>query len=522
MNPPSDTCSGIHKLPPELLLRIFQAGEASERAAHPKDQSYLGLQDIATQVCGRWRNLAIGCPTLWTYIHVTRPSARALARLYLARAGPGTLLDLDIKIQRGWCEGQDIGYDDWDSQRVVVQEFLEFLSSHGATVNRWKTLDLCSPEPGVLLGFIGTLSTETAPALRFLSCRLCHHGRSDKGRYLSRQPQHPKNAYQLSPFIVPKFKFDRLSWCCVFDRSSPVFSGLTELRFTSWPSRCSPSQLQALLLLNPQLELLSLGTSDLYKWEILREIEFFIDVESVRMVQLHTLSVETIKDLFWVIGVLKLIDAPVLKKLSIAAFVCTEKQEAEVQYLCRLPCGPRAMDEEGDSTLGKPRYPYLNELDIHNFFHREHVIDMLTSWPSITKLHASRAQAALLEDSSLLPQLSYLKIHFKAPPQLCRILSWRKAAGLPIQEVDLPFKWRDEVVDELPSGITVREHDPIDFEVESNDSMTEAEFSVEDESGRESSTEDESGSDSWVTGESDSDSGESELEGDEWVWSVYE
>ncbi|CAE6523756.1 unnamed protein product [Rhizoctonia solani] len=509
-----DMCHrGIHKLPPELLLRIFQIGEESERATLPKEQGSTRIQDLATQICSHWRNVAISCPTLWNYIHIIHPGPHYLIARYLARAGPGVLLDLDIKLQCGWCEGLDVGHDDWESQSKTVAELLGFLASHGASTNRWRSLMICSPEPGRLLEFTGILSAETAPALRFLSCRLCHHGRSNGGRYIRDPQKHNNNALELSPFIVPGFRFDRLSWCCIFNPNSPIFSGMTELKFTSWPSRCSPAQLQELLLLNPQLELLSLGTSDLYLWEPPAVLRSFTDCQSIRMPQLHTLTIGTINDLYWVVGVLNLIDAPVLRKLSISSFVCTEKYEGAVKYLCRLPC----KDEEGDPTLGKPRYPILNELDIHNFFHREHVIDMFTSWPSIARLYANRAHVELLEDPSMLPHLTHLKIHFKPHPELGCILRCREAAGCPVKEVDLPANgWQDRVQDELPGEVVIKRHDVIDFEIESDDSEAEAEFSEEGESGMDSDAE------PWINDEHGSDSEESGWEESEWLWSVHE
>ncbi|KAH7325472.1 hypothetical protein B0J17DRAFT_226146 [Rhizoctonia solani] len=418
--------SRVHKLPSELLLRIFLIGEEIDRAARPRELWYLGMQDIVTQVCSHWRDIAVNCPMLWTHIHITRPGPRHLASVYLARAGAVTLLDINIEMRARYYNGLEIGDDDWKHQRAAVPEILYFLDSCGAPVSRWKSLSVSALEPDVLLKFIGTLCAEAAPALRFLSCRLSRLVSVSSEDRIIRDPQYSSDFYQLSPFVVPSLRcveLDRLPWSYVFDRPPPVFAGLTELRLTSGATLSSPAQLQELLSFNPQLEVLSLSTSDT-SYEVLNNLEPVS--QRIRMQQLNTLSVNTIMNLSWALSVLQLIEAPVLKRLSLSSFVSTKAEDVQIPDLCRFIC----THPSGDSALNEFQSPSIHELDIHNFLlRREQVVDIFTCWPSITRLYANRAQLETLWDPLLLPNLSYLKVHFKPHPQLGRILSPGRLQG---------------------------------------------------------------------------------------------
>ncbi|KAH7325421.1 hypothetical protein B0J17DRAFT_772303 [Rhizoctonia solani] len=395
--------NGIHKLPSELLLRIFQTGAEIDRATRQKDSCHLGVQDTVTQVCSYWREIAINCPMLWTHIHITRPGPYHLASLYLTRAGASTLLGITIEMRRRWCEDffQHIRHSYWKYYRDSAAELIVFLASQGAIASRWKSLLVCAPRIDALLTFTGLLSAEATPALRFLSRKLSHNNLFLVKRCIEDLENYNSNALQLSPFAVPRIGFDYLSWNRVFDQPSPVFSRITELKFTSRPSWCSPSQLRDLLLLNPQIEFLS-----------------FVDCPSILMTRLNTLKLSTFQYLFWILAILRMVDAPALRKLSVTSFVCTEGQEGDEG----IDMGRLFYEGQGTPTLGKHHYPILEELDIHNFFYREHVIDMFNCWPSITRLYANRAQVELLKDPSMLPRLEYLRSHFKPHYKLGYIL----------------------------------------------------------------------------------------------------
>ncbi|KAH7325435.1 hypothetical protein B0J17DRAFT_722899 [Rhizoctonia solani] len=328
---------GVHKLPSELLLRIFQTGAEIDRATLTKDSCHIGMQDTIT-VCRYWREIAINCPMLWTHIHITRPGPYHLASLYLTRAGASTLLDITIEMGRRWCGdlSQFAGYASWSRHFEPAGELINFLGSQGAAVSRWKSLSVRAPDIAVLLTFLGLLSAEASPALRFLSCKLSHDKHLIARRYITNLEAHDNGALQLSPFVVSRIEFDYLSWTRVFDLPSPVFSGITELKFTSCPSWCSSSQIQELLLLNPQLEVLSVGTSKPYKWD-----------------RIHSIGFNQ-----FILAISRMVDAPALRKISITSFVCTEGQEGDEG----IDMGRLFYEGQGTQTLGKHHYPALENL----------------------------------------------------------------------------------------------------------------------------------------------------------------
>ncbi|CAE6446547.1 unnamed protein product [Rhizoctonia solani] len=502
---------GIHKLPPELLSVIFLMAEEMDRATRARESWYLAVQDVATQVCSRWRNVAVNSPVLWTHIHITRNSSHNLALLYLARAGDSVLLDIVVEIRpRYYCDFDLVEGEDWEMQRYLVAELCAFLSLNKAPVNRWKSLSVSAIIPDVLLEFIETICVKTAPNLRFLSCRwLCDYfDRADEQRIRDEVPL-PGKVHRLSPLVVPVLRsveFDHLLWDYIFDRPLSTLSGLTELRLTFSLDLCLPSQLANLLASNPQLELLMLAASIVSQLHAITD-DLILVRERAHMAKLHTLSINTISDLSWALVVLQIVDAPALKKLSISSFISSRNKDVRITELCKASNRSSLSDNPTTS-----QYPLVDELDIHNcLLHRQQIVDMFVCWPSITRLYANRGQVDLLkEEPSLLPCLSYLKIDFKPHPQLGAILNSREAAGFPVKVVDLPRnRWQDEVEDEIPNTVTIREHDADEIEVDNDDSMTEA--------------------GSWVTEDSDSDwsnpdSTEDESiepRGEEWIWGVH-
>ncbi|KAJ3841988.1 hypothetical protein F5878DRAFT_431285 [Lentinula raphanica] len=84
----------VSKLPPELLSHIFLLCQ--------KDKPAFRL--IATRVCSRWRDLAVGTRMLWTdirislahYLHVQ--SGLDKMETYLSRSGPSSLFDVRLDI----------------------------------------------------------------------------------------------------------------------------------------------------------------------------------------------------------------------------------------------------------------------------------------------------------------------------------------------------------------------------------------------------------------------------------------
>lgn len=116
----SPTLSPIQSLPPEVLASVFQivvgvrpcgikAGDSSGTNA-----SLTKYPDLLSQVCSRWRRVAIGLPKLWSHIDIVRyhplsPGSIDRAKICIYRAGK-LPLDLHIRVpaSQNFCIGNPL------------------------------------------------------------------------------------------------------------------------------------------------------------------------------------------------------------------------------------------------------------------------------------------------------------------------------------------------------------------------------------------------------------------------------
>ncbi|CAE6390380.1 unnamed protein product [Rhizoctonia solani] len=410
----------VNKLPTELLSRIFVIGEISERSIRPRTRFYIGFQEIITSVCYRWREVAIGCSALWTYIHITRPRLYRLASLYLQRAGPRNLLDIDLELRTRFWTVLGIDSDDWETQLDKVPRLLRFLTDRGATVDRWRSLNVCAKQPEVLYAIIGFVNARPARSLEYFSCRWKYWRQDpeddEEGRSLG-YPHLFGDSYSFSPSMMPKLRsmrLDALPWGYVFRRSpdSPLLSNLTNLTLSSAYSPCEPRDLHNLLASNLELEHLSLSISR-YAANAFEGSDPELDIFRVRLVKLRSLSLSTDEYTRWATSILPMIEAPELRRFSISgdfASLISGLNLARYIMYGKLPLQYDSLDDDISTTGSTAAYPLLDELDISMLvIANELLVDIIVSLPTITKLHMNRWHINPLKSRpEILPNLTHL------------------------------------------------------------------------------------------------------------------
>ncbi|KAH7334456.1 hypothetical protein B0J17DRAFT_631235 [Rhizoctonia solani] len=439
----------INKLPTELLCNIFTIGEEAARSSRPRKSYYIGFQEVVTQVCHQWREVAIRCPTLWTYIHITRPSTYRLVSLYLDRAGPIHHLDIDLEMRKRFWKLVAIEARDWEAQLEKIPYLLKFLVSRGATVDRWRSLTVCAKQPEVLYAIIGFINAQPARALRFLSCRWKVRGyNSDIEELRSLDYPHLfSESYSFSAATMPKLRhveFEAIPWGYVFNRASPIFTGLTTLALTSSYAPCSLNNLYKLLISNPNLEDLSLSVSKRAAHEFENEIEPDPEAFHVCLPQLRSLSFATSSFTMWVLRAIERIQAPALERLSISGCFKSSRESERLANHFRMGLRLEASAEAPSSVAdlrAKSIHPALDELDISKLamaHARGPLVDILSSLATITKLSVSGDHIRQMRKvPHVLPNLSHVYCSRVSYRQVGDMLRRRVNAGLPIGVVYL-------------------------------------------------------------------------------------
>jgi hypothetical protein len=357
---------------------------------------------------------------------MTRPPPNQHAALYLSRSGYTALLDIDISMLSRYWKEVKIGTNDWANQATYIPKLLEFLAFHGASTSRLKSLSIQSHQPEPLFKFIDILNAESAPALQCLSLEWRpYENLMDSIENARTRDIHnlPSDLRSLSGLSLPNLhcvKLLSIPWGFVLDRPSPLLTGLTSLELTSATYLTTYSKLHELLSANPQLESLVINS------RAGNSLTTDIASHTVQLSSLRNLSIQGGCYIEWVQDVLKMIEAPSLAKFTLSSLASFDER---IVNLLRF--------------ISKPLYPALHELDISDIGDgSSEVADMCSSFPSITRLSISYAQAKILcRVPWVLPQLNFISFKYvdrvKSHLDLGDILRRRADAGFPIQVVEL-------------------------------------------------------------------------------------
>lgn len=336
---------------------------------------------------------------------------------------------------------------------------IAMLSANGANVNRWRSLSVCVKRPNLLLKFVQFLEKQSAPALRFLSFKwkIGPHApgeqrEKDIARYfgfLLREDSYSRLSKRSAPNLRC-IELTHIPWGFFSAPSLLPYTGLTSLSLTAAYAIHDTSKLCNLLSANPLLESLSLNTGFAHVADV-------PPTERISLPTLRSFSISTWEVASWVLGMLKMIDAPMLHSLSISTFV-RSNNGGNGPIANYLATGSSPDDAVTSPSTPVQLYPSLRQLDIALFdCTQSEIASIFASFPSITHLSVLGHQAELLDAPQLLlPELVCLKFLHIVCSDLGGILRRRAKVGHPIKTVVLQSNWRMKLGTEIPSSVHVK------------------------------------------------------------------
>ncbi|KDQ16773.1 hypothetical protein BOTBODRAFT_172878 [Botryobasidium botryosum FD-172 SS1] len=185
-----DQIHPIHRLPNEILSSIFCLAQRADYAHHVRDLLNL------SSVCHHWREIALGCPRLWTRF---RPLQRSLFDLFLERSKEAPL---DIEFENHGHRSE-----------ATFQEYLTLVYPH---VHRWRTFQL---RHSVNAEILSSILLGPFPLLEILTLD-CKLRRWD---WAVSAPAGPSHAPQLG---VLRLRDTYIPF------THPIYSNLTDLSLT--------------------------------------------------------------------------------------------------------------------------------------------------------------------------------------------------------------------------------------------------------------------------------------------------
>ncbi|KAF8871996.1 hypothetical protein BD779DRAFT_427147 [Infundibulicybe gibba] len=215
----------VGKLPAEIILRIVQI--SSEDLDEDPSETAL----LASHVCSYWRNLVVGCPSLWTEVFISNMASGILnvefASMFLARSGK-LPLKITIRAAPGFLGGRWLN---------VTSAVAELIAPH---IHRVRKFHLTYPEGSRIDDVMGMLPRSPAPMLKLLCLRgiPSYHRRDGVG----------------TPLILPCLQPPARTREGINVReSAELFPGLRSLSFVGASPRWStfaPRNLRSLILNN--------------------------------------------------------------------------------------------------------------------------------------------------------------------------------------------------------------------------------------------------------------------------------
>ncbi|KAK1221099.1 hypothetical protein PQX77_016146 [Marasmius sp. AFHP31] len=158
--------SPVHRLPAEVLALIFSFCSEAPGLVHPSCCP-VALQVV--RVCGRWRDVGLGTPSLWSSIGITfqdwRDKARslmALTQLFMERSKQSPL---DLWIEFGTEDAADS-----DPGRESEHPLVPVIAALSRNCSRWRSVSIRIPRSfaqHARLFFIG-VQEQSFPSLREL------------------------------------------------------------------------------------------------------------------------------------------------------------------------------------------------------------------------------------------------------------------------------------------------------------------------------------------------------------------
>ncbi|CAE6418006.1 hypothetical protein ACGC1H_005121 [Rhizoctonia solani] len=449
----------VDRLPSEILSHIFLMSEALARKTRARTVSYNTVQEVASQVCNYWRQVAINTPALWTYIHISRPLPNPLASLYIERSGSTLLLDIDLELRSRYWRKAKICITEWHKQFTSLRQLLDYLVLHGAEFRRWKSLSISSKRTELLFTLIPRLNSESAPFLeRFTFKRhwpentaninlTSPYQRFSHGPAYDSDANILSNRYCISQSELPNLRcvdLGSVPYDFIFDRPAPLFTGLTHLKLEInrddiWSTLSTDTFFSA----NSQLETLCLSAKARGGRDTL-----ITQAPPIKFLRLRSLSISATgpRHVHWVLSVLQMIDAPALESFALELdSAWNHSYELCLAYIATGSI-PTQIGHSGSSSAESipagvgPIYPILRSLDISKVEASYTAFEpMLLALSTVTHLsigHHDSHLRVLSSSRNMLPNLVALQITDKCNTSaVARCLYRRWEFGVPIKDI---------------------------------------------------------------------------------------
>ncbi|CAE6452042.1 unnamed protein product, partial [Rhizoctonia solani] len=263
----------INRLPHEILSHILLIGTEFDRKVWRWESENPQSQHVASHVCSHWREVAVGTPSLWTFIHVLGPPDKYTI-LYITRSGDAPL---DILIDMFTL----VPYPNFPYDPTLnigpTSDVLQFLVNHGAAVHRWRSLFARIPESDLVPVFINFLNNNSPRWLQLLrfECASWIFPRDDNNEvFLVGTSEGTRKAYDKSSTLfgssLPSLReLELVSMSASYvhiPKSITAIRALLTLSIS--PSAPYSIDLVNLLSSNPQLESLHLQSGYHYGYEL--------------------------------------------------------------------------------------------------------------------------------------------------------------------------------------------------------------------------------------------------------------
>ncbi|KAF8604072.1 hypothetical protein BDV93DRAFT_522880 [Ceratobasidium sp. AG-I] len=441
----------INRLPPELLSQIFAIGDGEQRSKRLGNERYYGIQDIAVQICSHWRDVAINSPALWSYVYISQAPPHRHALVYLARSGTTVPLVIDIEMM--------------DRPVDAIDKTLRFLTSHGATANRWRSFIFCSNVSDILLRAMRAINIQLPRALQLLSIKW-----KDRPYYLD-YSYHSSEASELdSPpsldllneqhtILDPRLSqlrsvdLDGALTGDMFDLPAPLASGLTHLSLAMTYYTLPLDKLCTLLSSNPQLQSLVLSASAYaFKPTSLR----------VHLPILRSLSLNSEFESSWALAVIEMIAAPAVERLQLAMHFSEKTVNELIEQLTTGASEERIAKIAKIATCLNSRqpipyktiYPLLWDLSIEpaNRFIPDKITHLFAIFSRVTRLFLPGWAVQFLSRMPLvLPNLKCIstgRCYVLDEVVRCRI-----EAGFPVKRVEMGIGSLKGMENEWPDSV---------------------------------------------------------------------
>ncbi|KAG8694859.1 hypothetical protein FRC09_009558 [Ceratobasidium sp. 395] len=399
-----------NRLPSELLAQIFVLCEKRHRHARLTSNSYSGFQDVATQVCRYWREVAIQTPELWTYIFITRPQPYEHVKLYLSRSG-ACCIHVDLIIQLSKTEGNG------DSQQLNwMFRMMESIFRSGGAWARWSSFVLTAGFPGVFYKAAEHLNDWPTPNLKFVSFQCRQSVGSSFSEFQNPATVVPPYTLDVCPDrpLLGSVELSGLPEHFIFSRPKPLVSSLRRLGLGCGRNPYTLPNLSLLFsVCAAQLESLSLDAS-------LSSIRAAIRLEDppiaslkVFLPSLRFLSVDFIFSFAWATNVLRIIDAP-----NVEVFLCDFQyigDAGKAEFMRYVSSGRLNGTLQGKPTGGLPGagplFPSLHTLGLPNLsFNDTTLTALFDAYTGITKASLSANVVEFLgHPNRPLPNLKHLR-----------------------------------------------------------------------------------------------------------------